>query len=151
MPGGIPNLLVNGTMGIAVAMACSFAPHNLNEIMDAATKLLENPEVSINDLMECVTGPDFPTGGLLINKDELATAYKTGKGRARVRAEYHIESDKGKDSIVFTSIPYKVSKEDLIIEIDKLCESGKIEGVASIRDESSKGEVICYAINTPNN
>lgn len=141
LPGMIPNLLVNGTMGIAVAMACSFAPHNLNEIMDAATKLLENPEVSINDLMECVTGPDFPTGGLLINKDELATAYKTGKGRARVRAEYHIESDKGKDSIVFTSIPYKVSKEDLIIEIDKLCESGKIEGVASIRDESSKGEV----------
>ena len=78
---------------------------------------------------------------MLINKDELATAYKTGKGRARVRAEYHIESDKGKDSIVFTSIPYKVSKEDLIVEIDKLCESGKIEGVTSIRDESSKGEV----------
>ena len=141
LPGMIPNLLVNGTMGIAVAMACSFAPHNLNEIMDAATKLLENPEVSINDLMECVTGPDFPTGGLLINKDELATAYKTGKGRARVRGEYVIESDKGKDSIVFTSIPYKVSKEDLIVEIDKLCESGKIDGIASIRDESSKGEV----------
>lgn len=141
LPGGIPNLLVNGTMGIAVAMACSFAPHNMNEIMDAAIKLLENPEVTINDLMEVVTGPDFPTGGLLINKDELATAYKTGKGRARVRGEYVIESDKGKDSIVFTSIPYKVSKEDLIVEIDKLCESGKIDGIASIRDESSKGEV----------
>ena len=141
LPGMIPNLLVNGTMGIAVAMACSFAPHNLNEIMDAATKLLENPEVTIEDLMQFVTGPDFPTGGLLINKDELATAYKTGKGRARVRAEYKIESNGGKDSIVFTSIPYKVSKEDLIIEIDKLCESGKIEGITSIRDESSKGEV----------
>ena len=113
LPGGIPNLLVNGTMGIAVAMACSFAPHNMNEIMDAAVKLLENPEATINDLMEVVTGPDFPTGGLLINRDELATAYKTGKGRARVRGEYIIESDKGKDSIVFTSIPYKVSKEDL--------------------------------------
>ena len=141
LPGNIPNLLVNGTMGIAVAMACSFAPHNINEIMDAAVKLLENPEATINDLMEVVTGPDFPTGGLLINRDELATAYKTGKGRARVRGEYVIESDKGKDSIVFTSIPYKVSKEDLIVEIDKLCETGKIDGIASIRDESSKGEV----------
>ena len=141
LPGNIPNLLVNGTMGIAVAMACSFAPHNINEIMDGAVKLLENPEATINDLMEVITGPDFPTGGLLINKDELATAYKTGKGRARVRGEYVIESDKGKDSIVFTSIPYKVSKEDLIVEIDKLCESGKIDGIASIRDESSKGEV----------
>ena len=141
LPGNIPNLLVNGTMGIAVAMACSFAPHNMNEIMDGAVKLLGNPEATINDLMEVVTGPDFPTGGLLINKDELATAYKTGKGRARVRGEYVIESDKGKDSIVFTSIPYKVSKEDLIVEIDKLCETGKIDGIASIRDESSKGEV----------
>ena len=141
LPGCIPNLLVNGTMGIAVAMACSFAPHNMNEIMDASIKLLENPEATINDLMECITGPDFPTGGLLINKDELASAYKTGKGRARIRGEYVIESDKGKDSIVFTSIPYKVSKEDLIIEIDKLCETGKIDGIASIRDESSKGEV----------
>ena len=141
LPGNIPNLLVNGTMGIAVAMACSFAPHNMNEIMDGAIKLLENPEATVNDLMEVITGPDFPTGGLLINKDELATAYKTGKGRARVRGEYVIESDKGKDSIVFTSIPYKVSKEDLIVEIDKLCESGKIDGIASIRDESSKGEV----------
>ena len=141
LPGTIPNLLVNGTMGIAVAMACSFAPHNINEIMDAAIKILENPEVTVKDLMEVITGPDFPTGGLLINKDELYSAYATGKGRARVRAEYHIESDKGKDSIVFTSIPYKVSKEDLIVEIDKLCEAGKIDGVNSIRDESSKGEV----------
>ena len=141
LPGNIPNLLVNGTMGIAVAMACSFAPHNMNEVMDAAIKLLENPKATIEDLMENITGPDFPTGGLLINKDELIAAYKTGKGRARVRGEYKIESEKGKDSIVFTSIPYKVSKEDLIIEIDKLCESGKIDGIASIRDESSKGEV----------
>ena len=141
LPGAVPNLLVNGTMGIAVAMACSFAPHNLNEIMDAATKVLENPEVTVKDLMEFVTGPDFPTGGLLINKDELYNAYATGKGRARLRGEYHIESEKGKDSIVFTSLPYKVSKEDLIVEIDKLCEEGKIEGVNSIRDESSKGEV----------
>lgn len=141
LPGLVPNLLVNGTMGIAVAMACSFAPHNINEIMDAAICLLNKPEATVKDLLEYVSGPDFPTGGLLINKDELATAYTTGKGRARVRAEYKIESERGKDSIVFTSLPYKVSKEDLIVEIDKLCENGKIDGVVSIRDESSKGEV----------
>ena len=141
LPGLVPNLLVNGTMGIVVAMACSFAPHNINEIMDAAICLLNKPEATVKDLLEYVSGPDFPTGGLLINKDELATAYTTGKGRARVRAEYKIESERGKDSIIFTSLPYKVSKEDLIIEIDKLCENGKIDGVVSIRDESSKGEV----------
>ena len=141
LPGSIPNLIVNGTSGIAWAMACSFAPHNMNEVMGAAIKLLESPEATIDDLLKIITGPDFPTGGLLINKDELTAAYKTGKGRARVRGEYVIESNKGKDSIVFTSIPYKVSKEDLIIEIDKLCETGKIDGIASIRDESSKGEV----------
>ena len=138
LPGCIPNLLVNGTTGIAVAMACSFAPHNMNEIMDAAIALLNNPKATIKDLLEFVKGPDFPTGGLLINKDELATAYATGKGRARLRAEYTIESSKGKDSIVFTSIPYKVSKEDLIVDIDKLCEEKKIDGIVSIRDESNR-------------
>lgn len=137
LPGLIPNLLVNGTSGIAVAMACSFAPHNLNEIMDAATHTLSSPNCSVDDLLNYVKGPDFPTGGIVINKDELPTAYKTGKGRARIRGEYVIESNKGKDSIVFTSIPYKVSKEKLIIDIDKLCEEGKIDGVSSIKDESN--------------
>ena len=141
LPGVIPNLLVNGTTGIAVAMACSFAPHNLNEIMDACIKVLNEPDVKIKDLLNIVNGPDFPTGGLLINKDELATAYATGKGRARVRAEYKIETKNGKDSIVYTSIPYKVSKESLIEDIDKLCEEKKIEGIVSIRDESGNGEV----------
>lgn len=138
LPGRIPNLLVNGTSGIAVAMACSFAPHNLNEIMDAATHLLENPNCEIKDLLNYISGPDFPTGGLIVNKDELPTAYMTGKGRARIRGEYVIESSKGQDTIVFTSIPYKVSKEDLIIEIDKLCEDGVLEGVTAIRDETNK-------------
>ena len=141
LPGVIPNLLVNGTTGIAVAMACSFAPHNLNEIMDACIKVLHEPDVKVKDLLNIVNGPDFPTGGLLINKDELATAYTTGKGRARVRAEYKIETKNGKDSIVYTSIPYKVSKESLIEDIDKLCEEKKIEGIVSIRDESGNGEV----------
>lgn len=140
LPGKIPNLLVNGTTGIAVGMACSFAPHNLNEVMDAAIHILSNPECDIKELLNFITGPDFPTGGLLINKDELAAAYLTGKGRARVRGEYHIESDKTGDTIVFDSIPYKVSKDNLTIELDKLCESGELNGVTTIRDESnSKG------------
>ena len=141
LPGIFPNLIVNGTTGIAVAMACSFAPHNINEVMDAIIHLTENPEVEIKDLLQFVKGPDFPTGGTIINKDELTTAYLTGKGRARIRAEYVIETKAGKDSIVFTSIPYKVSKIDLIAEIDKLCEEKKLEGITEIYDDSPKGGV----------
>ena len=141
LPGRIPNLIVNGTSGIAVAMACSFAPHNLSEVMDAATFLTQNPECEIKEILNYISGPDFPTGGTIINKDELLTAYLTGKGRARIRGEYKVESDKRGDRIVFTSIPYKVSKEDLVTEIDKLCEEGKFEGIVAIRDESNKDGV----------
>ncbi len=138
LPGRIPNLIVNGTSGIAWAMACSFAPHNLREVMDAIIHVLNNPNCEVKELLNFITGPDFPTGGLLINKDELATAYLTGKGRARVRGEYVIESSKNGDSIVFTSIPYKVSKEKLIKDLDKLCEDGIINGVKAIRDETNQ-------------
>ena len=141
LPGKFPNLLVNGTTGIAVAMACSFAPHNLKEIMDAVVHVTNHPDCKVEELLNFITGPDFPTGGLLINKDELKAAYLTGKGRARVRGEYVVETKGGKDSIIFTSLPYKVSKETLTEEIDKLCEEKKIEGIASIRDESGNGEV----------
>lgn len=141
LPGRIPNLIVNGTSGIAVAMACSFAPHNLNEVMDAAIHVTQNPNCDIKEILNYISGPDFPTGGLIINKDELPAAYLTGKGRARIRGEYKIESDKRGDSIVFTSIPYKVSKEDLVKEIDKLCDEGKLEGITTIRDESNKDGV----------
>lgn len=141
LPGRIPNLIVNGTSGIAVAMACSFAPHNLNEVMDAAIHVAQNPNCDIKEILNYISGPDFPTGGLIINKDELPTAYLTGKGRARIRGEYKIESDRRGDSIIFTSIPYKVSKEDLVREIDKLCEEGKLEGITTIRDESNKDGV----------
>ena len=141
LPGKFPNLLVNGTTGIAVAMACSFAPHNLKEIMDAIIHVTNNPDCKVEELLNFITGPDFPTGGLLINKDELRAAYLTGKGRARIRGEYTIETKAGRDSIVFTSLPYKVSKEALTEEIDKLCEEKKIEGIVSIRDESGNGEV----------
>ena len=141
LPGSFPNLIVNGTTGIAVAMACSFAPHNLTEIMDAIIHLTENAEASVSDLLKFIKGPDFPTGGTVINKEELATAYSTGKGRARIRADYKIETKAGKDSIVFTSMPYKVSKTELIKEIDKLCEEKKIEGIAEIYDDSPGDDV----------
>ena len=141
LPGRIPNLIVNGTSGIAWAMACSFAPHNLTEVMNAVIHVLENPNCETKEILNYITGPDFPTGGLIINKDELATAYLTGKGRARIRGEYNIESDKRGDTIVFTSIPYKISKEDLIVKIDALCEDGSINGIAAIRDESNKDGV----------
>ena len=141
LPGRIPNLIVNGTSGIAVAMACSFAPHNLNEVMDAAVHVVSNPDCDIKEILNYISGPDFPTGGTIINKDELHAAYLTGKGRARIRGEYTVESDKRGDSIVFTSIPYKVSKEDLVKEIDKLCEEGKLDNITAIRDESNKDGV----------
>ena len=138
LPGRIPNLIVIGTSGIAVAMACSFAPHNLNEVMDAAIHVTQNPDCDIKEILNFIKGPDFPTGGLIINKDELPSAYLTGKGRARIRGEYTVESDKKGDKIVFTSIPYKVSKEELVTSIDKLCEEGKIEGITTIRDETNR-------------
>lgn len=141
LPGRIPNLIVNGTSGIAWAMACSFAPHNLTEIMNAAIHVLENPNCEVKELLNFIQGPDFPTGGLVVNKDELPAAYLTGKGRARIRGEYKIESDKKGDTIVFTSIPYKVSKEVLTVKIDELCNEGKLTGISAIRDESNKDGV----------
>ena len=141
LPGRIPNLIVNGTSGIAVAMACSFAPHNLNEVMDAAVHVVSNPDCDIKEILNYISGPDFPTGGTIINKDELPAAYLTGRGRARIRGEYIVESDRRGDSIVFTSIPYKISKEDLVKEIDKLCEEGKLDNITAIRDESNKDGV----------
>ena len=138
LPGRIPNLLVNGTSGIAWSMACSFAPHNMNEVMDAAIHVLENPSCEVKSILKYISGPDFPTGGQIINKEELPTAYITGKGRARIRGEYIVETNRGCDSIVFTSIPYKVSKENLTLKIDELCEEGKLTGISAIRDETNR-------------
>ena len=137
LPGRFPNLLCNGTTGIAVAMACSFAPHNLKEIMAAAQKVLSG-DYTEDEVLDCIVGPDFPTGGIVVNKKELRDGYRTGKGRVRIRGEYHVETKNGKDTVVFDSIPYKISKENLILEIDTLCEEKKIDGIVEIRDESNK-------------
>lgn len=138
LPGQFPNLLCNGTMGIAVALACNFAPHNLSEIMNAAMAYLEDKNIEPLKLCAFIKGPDFPTGGVIINQNELKQIYLTGKGKARIRGEYVVESTKNHDFLVFTSIPYKISKENLIEEIDKLCEAKEINGIAEIRDESNK-------------
>ena len=137
LPGRFPNLLCNGTTGIAVAMACSFAPHNLKEIMAAAQKVLSG-NYTEDEVLDCIIGPDFPTGGIVVNKKELRDGYRTGKGRIKIRGEYHVETKNGKDTVVFDSIPYKISKENLILEIDTLCEEKKIDGIVEIRDESNK-------------
>lgn len=138
LPAAFPNLLVNGTSGIAVGMACSFAPHNLTEVMNAAIALIQNEELSIDDLLQYISGPDFPTGGLIINKDELPIAYKSGKGRARIRGRYNVETSGTKQLLVFYEIPFKVAKEDLIASITSLVESKEIEGITDVRDESDK-------------
>lgn len=139
LPGMFPNLLCNGTTGIAVAMACTFAPHNLGEVMDAAIAYLQGKATTSADLLNYIKGPDFPTGGLIINEKEFRSAYTSGKGRVRLRAEYVVEKNKnGTETLVFTSIPYKVSKESLMADMDALCEEGKLTGITEIRDESNK-------------
>ena len=130
LPGLFPNLICNGTTGIAVAMACNFAPHNLNEVIEAIKHYLSGEKEKI---YEDIKAPDFPTGGTIINANDMKDIYRTGKGRVKLRGDYILE----KNAIVFTSIPYKVSKETLQQDIDKLCEEGKLEGITAIRDESN--------------
>ena len=139
LPGIFPNLMCNGTTGIAVAMACSFAPHNLGEVMDGAIAYLDGTAKTSVDLLNYIKGPDFPTGGIIINEKEFRAAYTSGKGRVRLRAEYVVEKNKnGTETLVFTSIPYKISKETLMSDVDALCEEGKLTGITEIRDESNK-------------
>ncbi len=139
LPATLPNLLVNGSSGIAVGMATNIPPHNLNEIADAIIYVLDNPEAQIKDLMRCVKGPDFPTGGVICGKTGIKEAYETGRGKLTVRARATVEHQKnGKDLIVVTEIPYQVQKSALIESIAALVDDKKIEGVSDIRDESDK-------------
>jgi DNA gyrase subunit A len=139
LPAGVPNILLNGTLGIAVGMATSIPPHNLNEVTSAVAHLIDNPDASVEDLMEHISGPDFPTGAVAFNKKDLLHAYSTGKGGVVVRGVAEIvEGKKGDYQIVITSIPYRVNKADLIMRIADLVRDKKIEGIRGLRDESSK-------------
>ncbi len=139
LPSRFPNLLVNGSNGIAVGMATSIPPHNLGETIDAAVKIIDEPECSIDDLCKIVKGPDFPTGAIIMGKNSAKQAYKTGQGKVVVRAVTEIEeTNKGRQQIVVTEIPYQVNKARLIEKMADLVKEKKIEGISEIRDESNR-------------
>ncbi len=138
LPSRIPNLLVNGSSGIAVGMATNIPPHNLGEITDAVLHLIDNPEADISDLMEFVKGPDFPTGGIIYGKRGILDAYKTGRGRIKIRAKTHIEKKGHKDVIVIDEFPYQVNKSRFIEQVVGLVKDKQIDGISEIRDESDR-------------
>jgi DNA gyrase subunit A len=142
LPGKLPNLLLNGQLGIAVGMATNIPPHNLGELLDATIHQIDNPEATVDDLLDYVKGPDFPTGGIIYGKESLRTAYATGRGGVVVRGVAEIvENDKGKTQIVITEIPFGLNKATLIEKIADLHKEKKIVGLSDLRDESSRGEV----------
>ncbi|MDG1462228.1 MAG: DNA topoisomerase 4 subunit A, partial [Gammaproteobacteria bacterium] len=140
MPAKVPNLLINGSSGIAVGMATNIPPHNLNEVIDATLAVMEDPDVTVLQLMEKMPGPDFPTAGIINGSEGIYSAYMTGRGRVHIRARYHIEDvdKKGKEAIVVTELPYQVNKARLIEKIAELVRDKKIEGITELRDESEK-------------
>ncbi len=139
LPAGVPQLLLNGTIGIAVGMATNIPPHNISEIIDATVHLIDKPKAEIGDLMQFVQGPDFPGGGIIFNKKDIEKAYSTGRGGIVTRGEAEIvEKKEGKYQIEIYSIPYAVNKADLVAKIADLASSKKIEGIRGLRDESDK-------------
>jgi DNA gyrase subunit A len=140
LPTRIPNLLVNGSSGIAVGMATNIPPHNLTEVVTACIALIDNPDITMMELMEYIPGPDFPTAGIIQGKNGIIEAYATGRGRVVVRAKTHIETDekKHKDRIIVTELPYQVNKARLVERIAELIKEKKLEGVIGLRDESDK-------------
>jgi len=139
LPARLPNLLVNGSSGIAVGMATNIPPHNLSEIADAIVELINNPESAIKDLMKIVKGPDFPTGGIICGREGIKGAYETGRGLLKIHARASIEKQKqGKEAIIITQIPYQVNKSKLIENMAALVQDKKIEGISDIRDESDR-------------
>ena len=140
MPTRIPNLLINGVTGIAVGMATNMAPHNMTEVINACLAYANDPQISIEGLMQHISGPDFPTGGIIYGKSGIVDAYRTGKGRLHIRGKYHFEEDQktGRTTIVFTEIPYQVNKAKTIERIAELVKEKKLEGISELRDESDK-------------
>ncbi len=139
LPAKIPNLLVNGSSGIAVGMATNIPPHNMTEVVNAIIATIDNPEISVKEISKIITGPDFPTGALIVGRDGIKKAYETGRGQVVMRAKAAIETGRNKkDAIVITEIPYQVNKTNLIESIVRLVEDKKIEGISDIRDESDR-------------
>jgi DNA gyrase subunit A len=147
LPSKIPQLLINGSSGIAVGMATNIPPHNLNEVCDGVIKIIENPELTDEELMSIIKGPDFPTGGMILGKDGIKEAYKTGRGKIIVRAEAEIEEmANNKQRIIVTSLPYQVNKARLIENISKLVKEKRIEGISELRDESDRNDRVRIVI-----
>ena len=138
LPSRVPNLLLNGSSGIAVGMATNIPPHSLNELVDGLLHLLDNKEASLEELMHFIKGPDFPTGGIIYGKKGIIEAYRTGRGRVKVRAKTHIEKKPNKDVIVIDELPYQTNKARLIEQIAELVKEKQIEGISEVRDESDR-------------
>ncbi|RLF41724.1 MAG: DNA gyrase subunit A [Thermoplasmata archaeon] len=137
LPSKLPNLLINGSSGIAVGMATNMPPHNLSEVVDGIIKVIDNPDVSTLELMDIIHGPDFPTGGIIYGREGIINAYATGRGLIKVRAKTHVEGEDRK-SIIVTELPYQVNKSNLLKNIADLVKSKKIEGISDLRDESDR-------------
>ncbi|RVZ85772.1 DNA topoisomerase (ATP-hydrolyzing) subunit A [Helicobacter pylori] len=138
LPSRLPNLLVNGANGIAVGMATSIPPHRIDEIIDALAHVLENPNAALDEILEFVKGPDFPTGGIIYGKAGIVEAYKTGRGRVKVRAKVHVEKTKNKEIIVLDEMPFQTNKAKLVEQISDLVREKQIEGISEVRDESDR-------------
>ncbi|GAA6833329.1 DNA topoisomerase (ATP-hydrolyzing) subunit A [Helicobacter pylori] len=138
LPSRLPNLLVNGANGIAVGMATSIPPHRIDEIIDALVHVLENPNARLDEILEFVKGPDFPTGGIIYGKVGIIEAYKTGRGRVKVRAKVHVEKTKNKEIIVLDEMPFQTNKAKLVEQISDLAREKQIEGISEVRDESDR-------------
>ena len=138
LPSRVPNLLLNGSSGIAVGMATNIPPHSLDELIDGLLLLLENKEATLEEIMEFIKGPDFPTGGIIFGKKGIIEAYRTGRGRVKLRAKTHIEKKPNKDVIVIDELPYQTNKARLIEQIAELVKDKQIDGISEVRDESDK-------------
>ncbi|WP_257936602.1 DNA gyrase, subunit A [Campylobacter lari] len=138
LPARVPNLLLNGSSGIAVGMATNIPPHSLNELIDGLLYLIDNKNASLEEIMQFIKGPDFPTGGIIFGKKGIIEAYRTGRGRVKVRAKTHIEKRANKDIIVIDELPYQTNKARLIEQIAELAKEKQIEGIAEVRDESDR-------------
>ncbi|GAA8235888.1 DNA topoisomerase (ATP-hydrolyzing) subunit A [Helicobacter pylori] len=138
LPSRLPNLLVNGANGIAVGMATSIPPHRIDEIIDALVHVLENPNARLDEILEFVKGPDFPTGGIIYGKAGIIEAYKMGRGRMKVRAKVHVEKTKNKEIIVLDEMPFQTNKAKLVEQISDLAREKQIEGISEVRDESDR-------------